>query len=234
MTADPPRVRFGIDGLDRMLSGGLLEKSICTIIGTYGTGKTTFSLHFAHEGLKNGEKVIFISLDEREEMLYQDMARKGWDVDAVRNTSLFVVKLDPTDFTLSINHLKNELPQLIQKIGANRVIIDPISLFEGLFADEATRRKELFRFIEIMRDEECTFILTSETKENSSYTSKYALIEYMADTVILLRYVRPTKLAEVHPAVEVAKMRGSDHSRGIKPYELLRDQVQVYFEANVF
>ncbi|MBP2146350.1 KaiC domain protein [Methanofollis sp. W23] len=234
MNGGPPRVRFGIGGLDRMLCGGLLKKSICTIIGTYGTGKTTFSLYFTHEGLKNGEKVIFISLDEREEMLYQDMAQKGWDVETVRNTSLFVIKLDPTDFTLSINHLKNELPQLIQKVGASRVVIDPISLFEGLFSDEAARRKELFRFIEIMRDEECTLILTSETKENSSYASKYALVEYMADTVILLRYVRPTKLAEVHPAVEVAKMRGSDHSRGIKPYELLKDQVQVYFEANVF
>ncbi|QSZ67642.1 KaiC domain-containing protein [Methanofollis aquaemaris] len=234
MTADSPRVRFGIDGLDQMLGGGLLEKSICSIIGTYGTGKTTLALHFAHEGLKNGEKVIYISLDEREEMLYQDMERKGWDIEEVRNTSIYVVKLDPTDFTLSINHLKNELPQLIREIGAQRVIIDPISLFEGLFTDEATRRKELFRFIEIMRDEACTLILTSETRENSSYASKYALVEYMADTVILLRYVRPNKLAEVHPAVEVAKMRGSDHSRGVKPYELLRDQVQVYFEANVF
>lgn len=234
MNGDAPRVQFGIDGLDRMLGGGLIRQSICSVIGTYGTGKTTLALHFAHEGLKNGDTVIYLSLDEREEMLYRDMEQKGWEIEGFRDTSLYVIKLDPTDFTLSINHLKNELPQLIREVGADRVIIDPISLFEGLFPDEATRRRELFRFIEIMRDEACTLLLTSETRENGSYSSKYALAEYVADTVILLRYVRSGELAEVHPAVEVAKMRGSDHSRGIKPYEILRDRVQVYFEANVF
>ncbi|WP_298665387.1 KaiC domain-containing protein [uncultured Methanofollis sp.] len=228
------RVMFGIEGLDAMLDGGLLEKSICAIVGTYGTGKTTFALQFIYEGLKRGEKVVFISLDERVEMIYRDILRKGWDLEAYRDTSLYVVKLDPTDFTVAVNQMKNEIPRLIQQLKATRVVIDPISLFEGLFTDEATRRQELFRFVEMMRDEECTLILTSETSQSNLYASKYALIEYMADTVILLRYVRPSSIAEVHPAAEVAKMRGSNHSREIKPYEIQRDRVQVYSDANVF
>lgn len=228
------RVMFGIEGLDAMLTGGLLEGSVCAIVGTYGTGKTTFALEFIYEGLKQGEKGIFISLDERTDMIYRDIERKGWDLEAYRDTSLFVIKLDPTDFTVAVNQMRNELPELIREIGAARVVIDPISLFEGLFTDEATRRQELFKFIELMRDEACTLILTSETNQNNQYASKYALIEYMVDTVILLRYVRPSSIAEVHPAAEVVKMRGSNHSREIKPYEILRDRVQVYSEANVF
>lgn len=228
------RVLFGIEGLDAMLTGGLLEGSVCAIVGTYGTGKTTFALQFIYEGLKQGEKAIFISLDERVDMIYRDIERKGWDLEAYKDTFLYVINLDPTDFTVAVNQMKNELPELIREIGATRVVIDPISLFEGLFTDEATRRKELFRFVKMMRDEACTLILTSETDQNNQYASKYALIEYMVDTVILLRYVRPSSIAEVHPAAEVAKMRGSNHSREIKPYEILRDRVQVYSEANVF
>jgi KaiC domain protein len=228
------RVMFGIEGLDAMLNGGLLDRSVCAIVGTYGTGKTTFALQFVYEGLKQGEKAIFISLDERAEMIYRDIERKGWELDTYRDTSLFVIKLDPTDFTVAVNQIKNELPRLIRQVGATRVVIDPISLFEGLFIDEATRRHELFRFVEMMRDEACTLILTSETSQDNPYASKYALIEYMADTVILLRYVRPSSIAEVHPAAEVVKMRGSNHSREIKPYEIQRDRVQVYSEANVF
>jgi KaiC/GvpD/RAD55 family RecA-like ATPase len=60
------------------------------------------------------------------------------------------------------------------------------------------------------------------------------LIEYLADTVILLRYVRPSDLTDVHLALEVVKMRISAHSREIKPYEIQQDQVLVYSEANVF
>jgi len=39
--------------------GGLLERSICAIVGTYGTGKTMFALQFAYEGLSQGEGVIY-------------------------------------------------------------------------------------------------------------------------------------------------------------------------------
>jgi len=235
MNGDPERrVKFGIEGLDAMLNGGLFERSICAIVGTYGTGKTTFGLQFIYEGLKEGEKTIFISLDERADMIHRDILRKGWDLDTYLDKSLYVIKLDPTDFTVAINQIKEELPGLITSFGAPRVVIDPISLFEGIFTDEATRRQELFRFIERMRDESCTLILTSETLQNNPYASKYSLIEYMVDTVILLRYIRPSDLSEVHPAVEVVKMRGSNHSREIKPYEILKDRVQVYSEANVF
>ena len=56
------RVKVGILGLDDMLGGGLIHGSICAIIGTYGTGKTTFSLQFVWDGLTRGERVIYISL----------------------------------------------------------------------------------------------------------------------------------------------------------------------------
>ena len=76
------RVKFGVEGLDAMLSGGLPRESICAIIGTYGTGKTTFALQFAYEGLSRGENVIYISLEEREELLRATMAQKGWETEA--------------------------------------------------------------------------------------------------------------------------------------------------------
>jgi len=217
-----------------MLSGGLLQNSICAIIGTYGTGKTTVAMEFVYEGLKRGEKVIYISLEEREEVLLATMAQKGWDVSSYLNTSFYMLRLDPTDFNLAISSIKSELPSLIHSIGANRVVIDPISLFEGLFKDEAVRRTEMFKFIELMRDEKCTLALTSETDKDSSYGSKYGLVEYLSDTVILLRYARSSNLSEVHLVLEVVKMRRSPHSREIKPFEIMQDRVVVYSEASVF
>jgi KaiC/GvpD/RAD55 family RecA-like ATPase len=76
--------------------------------------------------------------------------------------------------------------------------------------------------------------MTSETDKDNPFSSRYNLIEYLADTVILLRYVRPSDLTDVHLALEVVKMRMSSHSREIKPYEIMQDQVLVYTEANVF
>jgi len=228
------RVKMGIMGLDDMLGGGLIQGSICSIIGTYGTGKTTFSLEFAWDGLTKGENVIYISLEEREERIVSYMQQKGWDVRPFLNKSLYVIKLDPTDFNLANNRIKNELPKLIEEVKANRVVIDPISLFEDLFTTDFERRQEMFRFIEGLRDKKCTIMMTSETDRDNVFASRHALIEYLSDTVILLRYVRPSDLTDVHLALEVVKMRMSAHSREIKPYELMQDQVLVYSEANVF
>jgi KaiC domain protein len=228
------RVKVGIVGLDDMLGGGLIAGSICSIIGTYGTGKTTFSLEFVWDGLKKGESIIYISLEEREERILLYMKQKGWDVEPFLNKTLYVIKLDPTDFNLANNRIKNELPKLIQKVKATRVVIDPISLFEDLFTTDSERRQEMFRFIEGLRDKGCTIVMTSETDRDNVFSSRHALIEYLSDTVILLRYVRPSDLSDVHLALEVVKMRMSAHSREIKPYDLMQDRVDVYSEANVF
>lgn len=228
------RVKVGIPGLDEMLGGGLIRNSICAIIGTYGTGKTTFSLEFIWEGLQKKENIIYISLEEREERIIAYMLQKGWDVKPFLNKSLFVIRLDPTDFNLANNRIKNELPKLIEEVKASRVVIDPISLFEDIFSTDAERRQEMFRFIEGLRDKNCTIMMTSETDRNNVFSSRHGLIEYLSDTVILLRYVRPSDLSDVHLALEVVKMRMSAHSREIKPYELQQEQVLVYSEANVF
>ena len=212
------RVSLGIEGLDGMLEGGLIRPSICALIGTYGTGKTTLGIQFIHEGLVQKEKCIYISLDERVDMIQDIMKQRGWDVAPYINKSLFLIKLDPTNFNLMINSIKEELFEMIEKTGATRVVIDPISLFEGTFSSSVDRRLELIRFIEMMRDEPCTLLMTSETESNNPLMSRYGLIEYLVDTVILLRYYRPADMmTPVHLAVEVVKMRQSKHSREIKP-----------------
>ena len=60
-------------------------------------------------------------------------------------------------------------------------------------------------------------MMTSETEQNNAFSSRHGLIEFLADTVILHRYVRSSDLTDVHLALEVVKMRMSALSREIKP-----------------
>jgi phosphoribosylanthranilate isomerase len=117
-----------------------------------------------------------------------------------------------------------------------QILVDEIcrTLKPDLFQTDAERRREMFHLIEDLRNKSCTVMMTSETDKENAFSSRHALIEYLADTVILLRYIRPSDLTDVHLALEVVKMRMSSHSREIKPYEIMQDQVMVYSEANVF
>jgi KaiC domain protein len=228
------RITFGIKGLDEMLSGGLLPGTVASVIGQYGCGKTNFALYFLWSGLLKNEKTLFITLEERTSRIEYYMRDKGWDISKYLGKTLTIVNLDPSDFNLAINSVKNELPELIRRKEATRVAIDPISLFEDLFDNDATRRREMMRFLESLRDLNCTSLLTSEADKENEFSSRYNLIEYLSDTVILLRYARGDEISDVHLALEVVKMRMSSHSREVKPYEILRDSVMVYTEANVF
>lgn len=229
-----PRFGFGIKGLDEMLSGGLIEGTVSSIIGAYGTGKTNFAQYYIWQGLIQGQSALYITLEERTSRILGYMENKGWDVSQYMDTTFTIVNLDPSDFNLAINSVKNELPTLIKKTGAHRVVIDPVSLFEDLFHDDATRRREMMRFLESLRDLNCTSLLISEADKTNTFASKYNLIEYLSDTVILLKYARGGDANDVHLAIEVVKMRMSQHSREVKPFEIHQDSVTVYTEATVF
>ena len=61
------RVSTGIRGLDKLLGGGFGKGFLVEVAGSAGTYKSTFALQFAVEGVRNNEKVTYISLEEPEE-----------------------------------------------------------------------------------------------------------------------------------------------------------------------
>src|SRR5438034_539193 len=73
-------VLTGIDGLDEMLGRGVPAGHIITILGSFGTGKTTFALQFLMQGLINGEKAVYISLEEDVDSVVANAESFGWDL----------------------------------------------------------------------------------------------------------------------------------------------------------
>src|SRR4030066_416946 len=59
-------IKIGIAGLDEMLLGGIPDGHTVAIMGSPGTGKSTFVLQFIYTGLQNNENCVYISLEESE------------------------------------------------------------------------------------------------------------------------------------------------------------------------
>ena len=64
-TMEDKRITTGIDGLDGLLMGGFPQGSITLVSGTPGTGKTIVCFQYIDEGLKNGEKCLYLTSDEK-------------------------------------------------------------------------------------------------------------------------------------------------------------------------
>lgn len=78
------RVSIGVPGLDRMLGGGLLPGRPYLLTGGSGSGKTLIGLSFLLEGIRRGENVLLVAVDEPPSEIMENVASLGWDLSAVR------------------------------------------------------------------------------------------------------------------------------------------------------
>src|SRR5437764_4876016 len=75
------RCSSGCKGLDDVLGGGLPVGHFYLIEGEPGTGKTTLALQFVAEGLKRGEKVLYVTLSESRDELMAVASSHGLELD---------------------------------------------------------------------------------------------------------------------------------------------------------
>ncbi len=232
--SDIPRIDIGIEGLDRMIQGGIPERHLIVTVGSAGTGKTTFGLQFLHHGLRNGENCVFITLEQSHSAIMDTANDRGWGFDEYEaNGQLAVVDLDPVEMANSLDNIRGELPSLIEDFDADRLVLDSVSLLEMMYDQPAKRRTEVFDFTRSLKKAGVTTMLTSEASEDNPYASRHGIIEYLTDAVFILQYVR-SETRETRLAVEIQKIRNANHSRETKPYEITMDGISVYQQANIF
>jgi KaiC/GvpD/RAD55 family RecA-like ATPase len=80
----PHRMSTGVEGIDRMLDGGLIPGRPYIVAGSYGSGKTTFCVQFLQQGVRQGERALFVSIDEPPAELRENVRFLGWDVGKIR------------------------------------------------------------------------------------------------------------------------------------------------------
>jgi len=61
---EPLRISTGSEGLDDILGGGLDPNRMYLYEGSPGSGKTTIALQFLLEGVRRGERVLYVTLSE--------------------------------------------------------------------------------------------------------------------------------------------------------------------------
>jgi len=233
--SDLERLDVGVDGLDQMILGGIPRRSLMVAIGSAGTGKTTLGLQFLHHGLQHDEDAVYITLEESYDRIISTADEKGWGFgEYVDDDRLAIVDIDPIEMANSLDSIQNDLPNLIEDFGADRLVLDSVSLLEMMYESAPKRRSQVFGFARALKNAGITILLTSEADRNHAYASRFGIVEYLADAVFVLQYVRPSDFRETRLAIEIQKIRDANHSRETKPYDLTDEGISVYRQANIF
>ncbi|MFB6123696.1 MAG: KaiC domain-containing protein, partial [Haloferacaceae archaeon] len=229
------RIKLGIEGLDQMILGGVPKRSLLVAIGSAGTGKTTFALQFLNQAVTEGERAVYITLEETREDILETATEKGWEFRKFADRGqLAIIHLDPIEMANSLANIRNDLPRLVEEFGADRLVLDSVSLLEMMYDRASERRTEVFEFTQALKSAGVTTMVTSEASQDNPYNSRYGIIEYLSDAVFVLQYVRPSDFRETRLAVEIQKIRDANHSRETKPYEITDEGISVYRQANIF
>jgi circadian clock protein KaiC len=218
MTVD--RVATGIPGLDTMLNGGLLPGSSLLVEGAPGTGKSTLGMHFIQHGAANTEPGIILTFETFPRQYYRDAANFGWDFHALEKADkLRVIMSSPEVSRADLQSVSGRLEAMAYQIKAKRVLIDSLSHFERLSSDPVELRSIIYEFVNGLKRMGLTAILT---RENPALLGETANMEedvaFVMDGYVMLRYVELA--SAVRRALLVLKLRGSDHAKDIRQYEI--------------
>lgn len=223
--AEVRKVATGIEGLDIMLGGGLIEGFSTLIAGTPGTGRTAFGLHFLAEGAKNGEMGLLVSLEETPDKAFKCAKSIGIDLEGMVGEGKIVfihrspVILDPLELFDTIRRTVEERP-------IRRALIDPLTDIKTSIRDAAQFRDYLYALVDLFSSRGITSIFTAEVPPDTPETEVGdPNMAAIVDTIISLRFRRVED--QIRRTICLVKVRGSAHDTGVRWYKITDEGVQV-------
>jgi circadian clock protein KaiC len=234
------RIKTGIIGLDEKIQGGLIKGSINFVTGKTGTGKTAFCASFLYAGVMTGEKGLYVTTEEREEDIKNDIKSMfNWDFDQFEKRGLvkfLSIKPDiPAKMItgeevskivkLYMYELISQILNAVKQFQAKRLVVDSVSLVELFIKDEYLRKIALMQLIDRLKELNITAILTGAVPEGQEVLSTSGIIEFLTDSVVKLDFVPVAE--EFKRTLTVRKMRRTDHSILIHPFEITKEGVKI-------
>jgi circadian clock protein KaiC len=216
------KIPSGIEGFDVISMGGIPKNRMTLISGTPGSGKTIFCTQFLIGGLlTSNEPAVFVTFEESPEEIMINMSNFGWDIQQYIDSGLWkFVDVSPRigeDFLIQgsydLSGLIVRIKAAVEEIGAERVVLDSISVLFNNFPDTNIIRKEIVRLKSVLKSLYVTSLITSERYEElGGGNSHYDILDFVSDNVLIFKnsmfeeYRRRT--------IEIIKYRGTTHKKG--------------------
>jgi circadian clock protein KaiC len=146
------KARTGIWGLDNILSGGFSRGHIFLVEGAPGTGKTTVALQFLLEGVRAGEKCLYITLSETERELREGATSHGWSLDDIDIFELLPPEslLDSEQqqsllysSDLELGETTKQIFESVERSKPTRVVLDSLSEIRLLAQSSLRYRRQI-------------------------------------------------------------------------------------------
>ena len=215
------RISTGIVGLDDILAGGLPRERLYLVEGAPGTGKTTLALQFLLEGLRLGEKVMYVTLSETAEELRQTAATHGWSLGPVSIMELVPEAAVGSDQEQTLLHpaefeLGETTGRILERLGQEqpaRLVLDSLSELRLLAQTPLRYRRQILALKQHFLSHRCTVLMLDDQTTEPNDRQLHSI----AHGVVSLEQSSSLYGAE-RRSLRVVKIRGVRFRGGLHDY----------------
>lgn len=192
------RISTGIPGFDGLIEGGIPEGFVAIVTGPPGTGKTTFSLQFLMEGIRNNERCLFFSFEETAEQLIKHTIRFGWNIGEYIDKGYLEI------FGFS-RFSTEQIIEIIDVFKPKRIVFDSLNIFSDI--DDFRRSPQWRNILKDIKDKKITCLAITE-KSTGRNDNEFDEFDFMGDGVILFNKSQKNEL-DPYPTcnISIQKMR---------------------------
>jgi circadian clock protein KaiC len=218
-TASEKKISTGVEGLDKMMHGGVFKGSVTLIEGATGIGKTTLCLQFLAANALKGEESLYISYEEPVGQIKRAMRSIG--LDAQKLGDKFVIDYYVPE-ALTPLHYHMLLREMLDLHVPTVIALDSITAMQRLLSKQDFNF--FLRYLQLIcKQRGLTVFLTSTY--GTVEANKATEVSTLADNIVILRYfeIKDTMGREML----VLKTRGSAHDKKAVPFEITGSGINV-------
>jgi circadian clock protein KaiC len=220
----------GIAGLDAILIGGLERDHIYLVEGTPGSGKTTLAMQFLMEGVRKGEKCLYITLSETAAELRKTAESHGWSLDGITIFELTPLEADPDQQQGLIHPSEIELGHTVQlmiakidEIKPQRLVVDALTELRLLAEDPFSYRRQVLALKRYFIECDCTVLALDDLTETAPGLHLHSIVHG-----VLTLERRRMDYGVVRRRLSITKLRGVDFRSGYHDYVIRTGGITAY------
>ena len=205
--------------------------SFYLIEGDPGSGKTTLALEFILEGVRSGEKTLYIALSESEIDLRRIARSHGWELDGVQIVDLTVgeealssdeqsTMYHPSE--IELGEVTRSILEEVKRSQADRIVIDSVAEIRRLSNSSIRYRRQLMALKSFFRGRKNTVLLLDDRMEAEDLD----LQAVARGTITLER--RSPDYGRVRRRLQITKMRGQRIHTGYHDFVIESGGLEIF------